>query len=106
MTGENLYDQGGAGTRQSHDEDRIRRRAACAFAFAENLRREERLRASQMIAGCLRIEGDPSFAQGIAFLVVPERLGKITFVFQRFAEREVQMPAILDSDLLARELRA
>src|SRR5258707_366508 len=86
MRGENLFDQRGAGTRQSDDKDRVRKRTPRARAFREKLPRAERQLPLQIARERVRVVADLVPLQRIASLVEGERLGEISAVLERLTE--------------------
>ena len=111
MARENLFEQGRTGTRQTDDEDRIGRWVAAARAFGEELARVDLLRFCDPRAGVAGAVGHGLQAQGVAGSVMRKRIGVVRAIFERFAEREIEMEAMLRGKLIggkivARELRA
>ena len=71
----------------------------------EELRCEQRLRATQLLGVPLGVVADARAPQTIAFLVVLERFRELPGVFERLAEREMKVKAILWRQLGSRQLR-
>src|SRR5579862_27226 len=106
MAGQDLLDQRRARARHADDEDRIAGLASRAAPRREELRRERRARAAQVIAQRLRLIFHGFAAQRVGEAVLFEGFFVETFVLQRLAEREMEVEAVLVLDVASRDLLA
>ena len=106
MTGQDLFDQGRARARHADHEDRIARIATGAGTRGEELTTAgaDRVQIARMRE--LRIVGHLLAAQRVAAGVVPERFLRHARVFQRLAQRELEMQARVVIQVIALQLGA
>jgi hypothetical protein len=92
---QDLLDERGAGARQAHHEYRIRRRIAEASALCEEFRREQALRTLDVRVVLVGVVANHLPSQVVALTIVLERLGVLARVFERLAERELEMKPVV-----------
>ncbi len=95
MAGQHLLDQGRSGPGQADHEDRVRRLGAHARARGEELRREGRNGAPDIVVIGVGVVGRGGAAQGGASPVVLERVLEPRFILQRLGQGEMQVRAIV-----------
>jgi hypothetical protein len=106
VAGQDLFDQGRAGARHAHDEDRVRRGRAETGTLMEEFRGIDFRGALQAGAGGVGRIRHPRQAQRVARAVMLEGGRVLVAVFQRLAQREVQVQAVLGVQVAALQLRA
>jgi hypothetical protein len=94
-----LFDQRRAGARQADDKDRVGGVEAGVRAAGEEVARKQRLRTPQVVARLLGVVDRGFATQLIAQAIVLEGRRVIVLIFQRLAEREVEMIAILFAEI-------
>ena len=105
MAGEDLFEQGGARTRQAEDEDRIARRIARALPALEQVTCASRFLGREFLAHPVRVVAGLASFQRIASLVETERRLVFLAILMRLAEREAEMDAVHEGDFGSFELR-
>ena len=105
MAGEDLFEQGGARTRQAEDEDRIARRIARALPALEQVTCASRFLGREFLAHPVRVVAGLASFQRIASLVETERRLVFLAILMRLAEREAKVDAVHEGDFGPLELR-
>ena len=105
MRGEDLLQQGRAGTRQADDEDRVGPVAAETLPRRQEIWREQRFLQPDIAVDRLGAIADLALLQRIAALVTAEGLAVVAAILQRLAEREAEMIAVDRRGLGPRLLR-
>src|SRR6185436_2736936 len=105
VRGQDLFDQRGAGTRQADYEDGIGRREPRRRPLREELPCEHPLRARYVARGLLGVVAHQLAAQRVAARVLIERRRVFAHVFERLAEREMEMEAVVVGEIFALDLR-
>ena len=95
MARENLFDQSRAGSGQAKDEDRLFRRPAGPFTLRKELRCEQLFRPQHLGVVCVCIVDGVGVAQRCAARVVVEGSRVVALVFERLAQRIVQVKPIV-----------
>ncbi len=94
MARQNLFDQGRAGARHAEHEDGVARVVADGLAFGKEFRREQGDAFVDEIADIPRLITVGLAAQGIAGLIVGERLRIGLAILKRLAKRKIEVQAV------------
>ncbi len=103
---EDLLEQGRARARQADDEDRVRPRIAETGALREKFFCKQSLGARHRGRVLVRVIADQALADAVALRVMAEGRFPFAGVFQRLADRKVEMEAVRVGQVLALELAA